>query len=754
MRSFVFPDTCPVLESRVIFAAVHEFGIGYHLTLVQNEKVDMNGIQHLIKSKIPNASLESRVGSEIGYILPRESSSTFKDLFTQLEDERGPLGIDSFGVSVTTMEEVFMKVGEMVDEEEENGGGMMRRRSSIIPPPRPTNGNVDPVIYTSGEPGVKDPHVKISVFGINTGQSNLVTGILLKFLQFKAIFIKRFLCALRDKKSVITQFILPIIFVILGIVLLKTSSDPTDDRARLLNLKNMSEYAPSGSAKIFYADLTGDDDHFQYLEPLMMSLTVTPINITSILLDTIADNSGDLINGATRTSNSDCCGYTEMVLNEYCQEFLYNDGAGRTICDDVTTFGYYNCPTCVADTDEDIDCSVGANSSSVAVDTVYLSNYILGIADTQNFFYDNVASYVLSTTPAGKTKLTIGYSNQGLHIPAEALNGAANILLQYFTNESYTIETINYPLPRNAQSQEDAAVASTEVFYFALLVLFGLAFLTASFILFIVNEKQTKSKHLQFVSGLDTITYWLSNYCWDVINYLVIWIIIIVLVAACQVEAFTGENLDSFVVVLLLFGLAAISFVYLFSLLFNSSVIAYALTAFALSLIGMGSLIAVFILEILDEDKAADYTDYIFNLLPTHALARSIMFIATNDAIRTSCESSNLARDQCAKSNVSYALNNLDWEQPGIGINCTYLACEAVIYLLLTIILELGFGYSCCVSSYFKDSRKPEDQDVLEERTLVENTDPHDSKYAVIIKNLAKVGMHGHNSFSFIQSYM
>lgn len=92
--------------------------------------------------------------------------------------------------------------------------------------------------------------------------SALVTGIFLKFLQFKAIFIKRFLCALRDKKSVITQFILPIVFVILGIVLLKTSSDPTDDRARLLNLKNISEYAPSGSAKVFYADLTGSE-HFE-----------------------------------------------------------------------------------------------------------------------------------------------------------------------------------------------------------------------------------------------------------------------------------------------------------------------------------------------------------------------------------------------------------------------------------------------------------------------------------------------------------
>lgn len=70
-----------------VFVSHCRFGIGYHLTLVQNEKVDMNSIQHMIKNHIPNASLESRVGSEIDYILPRESSSTFKDLFTQLESK-------------------------------------------------------------------------------------------------------------------------------------------------------------------------------------------------------------------------------------------------------------------------------------------------------------------------------------------------------------------------------------------------------------------------------------------------------------------------------------------------------------------------------------------------------------------------------------------------------------------------------------------------------------------------------------------
>ena len=41
--------------------------------------------------------------------MPRESSGNFEALFSALEDKRQLLGIASFGASVTTMEEVFMK---------------------------------------------------------------------------------------------------------------------------------------------------------------------------------------------------------------------------------------------------------------------------------------------------------------------------------------------------------------------------------------------------------------------------------------------------------------------------------------------------------------------------------------------------------------------------------------------------------------------------------------------------------------------
>ena len=46
---------------------------------------------------------------ELSYILPRERSDRFEELFTVLENNRKTLGITSFGASVTTMEEVFIK---------------------------------------------------------------------------------------------------------------------------------------------------------------------------------------------------------------------------------------------------------------------------------------------------------------------------------------------------------------------------------------------------------------------------------------------------------------------------------------------------------------------------------------------------------------------------------------------------------------------------------------------------------------------
>ena len=63
-------------------------------------------------SFVPGAEQVSDVGAELSFILPSSSTPSFPNLFDRLEADKVGLGIESFGVSVTTMEEVFTKVGE------------------------------------------------------------------------------------------------------------------------------------------------------------------------------------------------------------------------------------------------------------------------------------------------------------------------------------------------------------------------------------------------------------------------------------------------------------------------------------------------------------------------------------------------------------------------------------------------------------------------------------------------------------------
>ena len=58
---------------------------------------------------MPEVQLESNVGAELSFILPKEQSGKFEQLFTDLEENQDSLGIESFGVSAPSLEKVFLK---------------------------------------------------------------------------------------------------------------------------------------------------------------------------------------------------------------------------------------------------------------------------------------------------------------------------------------------------------------------------------------------------------------------------------------------------------------------------------------------------------------------------------------------------------------------------------------------------------------------------------------------------------------------
>ncbi|XP_075384227.1 phospholipid-transporting ATPase ABCA3-like [Tenrec ecaudatus] len=86
------------------------YGVGYHVIIVKEPQCNVEEIINLFLYHIPTAALESNVGSELSFVLPREYTNKFGILFTDLEERQKELGIAGFGASVTTMEEVFLRV--------------------------------------------------------------------------------------------------------------------------------------------------------------------------------------------------------------------------------------------------------------------------------------------------------------------------------------------------------------------------------------------------------------------------------------------------------------------------------------------------------------------------------------------------------------------------------------------------------------------------------------------------------------------
>lgn len=84
-------------------------GAGYHLVLVKDKDSDLKNIKDVVQSHVPSASVESNIGAELSFLLPFTESENFQALFNELQNKGPDIGITSFGITATTMEEVFLK---------------------------------------------------------------------------------------------------------------------------------------------------------------------------------------------------------------------------------------------------------------------------------------------------------------------------------------------------------------------------------------------------------------------------------------------------------------------------------------------------------------------------------------------------------------------------------------------------------------------------------------------------------------------
>ena len=168
---------------------------------------------------------------------------------------------------------------------------------------------------------------------------------------------------------------------------------------------------------------------------------------------------------------------------------------------------------------------------------------------------------------------SIAYFNgEGFHTPGIALNQLMDGFRKKYVGTTKSISVANHPIPLSEadKSNKVQVTALALGFTVAFLTLFGMAFLTTSFILFLIKERFMGAKHLQKVSGVSSFAYWISNFIWDLFNYMIPVVLIIIVFAAFNKPAYTGDSrLGIVFLAFLVYGICCLPFVYFLHYMFT-----------------------------------------------------------------------------------------------------------------------------------------------------------------------------------------
>ena len=184
----------------------NKYGSGYELTLVRKREAteEDQKIEDTILNICKSGKFVSDIGKEIKFQLPIKESVNFQNLFETLEDNKDKLNIDSFGISLSTLEDVFIAVGKLIKNNFEKTTSLKKSFSlnKIKSKNSIKNTNID-------DKDLKDLRVK------NNSQ--------IFFMQIKALIKKRFIYFKRDKISLLCEIFIPLIVIIVGLGLTKIS---------------------------------------------------------------------------------------------------------------------------------------------------------------------------------------------------------------------------------------------------------------------------------------------------------------------------------------------------------------------------------------------------------------------------------------------------------------------------------------------------------------------------------------------------
>uniref|UniRef100_A0A8D2JTK8 ABC transporter domain-containing protein n=1 Tax=Sciurus vulgaris TaxID=55149 RepID=A0A8D2JTK8_SCIVU len=214
------------------------YGAGYHIVMQREPLCDVEKISAMIQSHVPGAELENDIGDELSFVLLKEYTHRFEALFDELEKNQKELGIANFGVSISTMKEVFLKVNKLA-------ASQMTIQDQNIRKDKQQSKNMSKSFESYERPGFSRTFPELATIKFNTGFP-------LYRQQFCSMFIKRALFSWRNWKLILLQII--VILAVTTYLLIALQLKDDDVPAREMDLthygRTIVPYSISGNSDL------------------------------------------------------------------------------------------------------------------------------------------------------------------------------------------------------------------------------------------------------------------------------------------------------------------------------------------------------------------------------------------------------------------------------------------------------------------------------------------------------------------------
>ncbi|XP_065818444.1 glucosylceramide transporter ABCA12 [Labrus bergylta] len=528
-----------------------KLGQGYKLTLtkkmqnLESEQIDNVELKSFIQAHVPEARLKEAQGGDLVYSLPAFNSSnasSYRSLLTALDSNLDALQLGGYGISDTTLEEVFLQLGhentELGDED------CLPTISETV------SDTVSMDSFTSdlgGSTSSFSDNIKL------TG-STMARGMTLACQQMAAMLTKRFHHSRRDWKGLICQILLPVLFMVAAMGLGSIKSD-LQHYPELELSPALYKFGPS------YSFFSNSDPNSEQLISTMMSFPGIDNACLNKPNNPVCSRSTDPWRSSGNSSKAfSGCKCTRQ--EQTCDSESYQPPHKRTPSSQIV----YNLS--------------GINVEEYLVTTAndFIRNryggFALGMPLPADLQMD------VKSVPKNRTLSKVWFNPEGHHTMPAYLNSINNFILRSNLPadkdpRKYAISVSSHPYFGRADD-EDAIVQGMLQILVAMCVLTGYSITTASFAIYVVNEHHSGSKRLQHIAGISEPFYWAVNFFFDMVVYLIPVTLTVAVIAAFQIPAFTDrQNLAAITVLLVLFGFATFPWMYLLSGVFKDAEMAF-----------------------------------------------------------------------------------------------------------------------------------------------------------------------------------